>query len=155
MFNVPCPFRAVGTVCPCPALQPHPQSYSAAGQSHAAKSCCTKPSVQFVRSHDTTQGTIGLLFPGPLNTAQPEFLCCKTKLLMLFYINVVVYTCGALSGMYASVWDLWFYPYMLDLWHSPLRDFKDKYGAIGPHIGVVTVRDWSCGLIYHIIYTYV
>lgn len=43
---------------------------------------------------------------------------------------------------------------MLDLWlrHSPLRDFKDKYGAIGPHIGVVTARDWSCGLIYHIIY---
>lgn len=45
---------------------------------------------------------------------------------------------------------------MLDLWlrHScqPLRDLKDKYGAIGPHIGVVTARDWSCGLIDHIIY---
>lgn len=44
---------------------------------------------------------------------------------------------------------------MLDLWlrHSyyPLRDLKDKYGAIGPHIGVVTACDWSCGLIDHII----
>lgn len=28
---------------------------------------------------------------------------------------------------------------------------KDKYGAIRPHIGVVTARDWSCGLIDHII----
>lgn len=93
-------------------------------------------------------------FPGPLNTAQPEFLCCKTKLLMLFYINVLVYTWTRYVACMYQYETYGFIHDMLDLWlrHSPLRDFKDKYGAIGPHIGVVTARDWSCGLIYHIIY---
>lgn len=49
--------------------------------------------------------------PGPLNTAQPEFFCCKTKLTMLFYIYVFVYTCNLFSCMYVWVWDLWFYPW--------------------------------------------
>lgn len=54
-------------------LQPYPpQSYSAAG-------LCGSDLMTYTRNH-------WLSPPGPLNTAQPEFLCCKTKLLMLFYI---------------------------------------------------------------------
>lgn len=74
---------------------------------------------------------------------------------MLFYINVLVYTCDTKVACMYQYETYGFIHDMLDLWHSPLRDFKNKYGAIGPHIGVVTARDWSCGLIYHIIYIYV
>lgn len=62
-------------------------------------------SIQFQR------GTVRHSFPGPFKTAQPEFFCCKTKLTMLFYIYVFVYTCNVLSCMYVWVWDLWFYPW--------------------------------------------
>lgn len=50
----------------------------------------------------TTQrrGAVRRGFPGPFNTAQPEFFCCKTKLTMLFYIYVFVYTCNVFSCMY-------------------------------------------------------
>lgn len=57
------------------------------------------------------RGTVRRWFPGPFNTAQPEFFCCKTKLTMLFYIYVFVYTCNVFSCMYVWVWDLWFYPW--------------------------------------------
>lgn len=56
-------------------------------------------------------GTVRYSFPGPFNTAQPEFFCCKTKLTMLFYIYVFVYTCNVFCCMYVWVWDLWFYPW--------------------------------------------
>lgn len=41
------------------------------------------------------RGALGRGLTGPLDTAQPEFICCKTKLTMLFYIYVFVYTCNA------------------------------------------------------------
>lgn len=57
------------------------------------------------------RGAVRPSSPGPFNTAQPEFLCCKTKLTMLFYIYVFVYTCNVFCCMYVWVWDLWFYPW--------------------------------------------
>lgn len=52
------------------------------------------------RTHYIERGTVRRPFPGPFNTAQPEFFCCKTKLTMLFYIYVFVYTCNVFSCMY-------------------------------------------------------
>lgn len=52
--------------------------------------------MHYIEKKPTFQrGTLGLGLTGPLDTAQPEFICCKTKLTMLFYIYVFVYTCNA------------------------------------------------------------
>lgn len=52
--------------------------------------------MHYIEKNPTFQrGTLGLGLTGPLDTAQPEFSCCKTKLTMLFYIYVFVYTCNA------------------------------------------------------------
>lgn len=63
--------------------------------------------------HTTQDGTVGrlaFLVRRPLQH-NLNSLCCKTKLTMLFYIYVFVYTCNVFSCMYVWVWDLWFYPW--------------------------------------------
>lgn len=56
-------------------------------------SCLKKMYVFMVNTqHPRLQrGTVRPSFPGPFNTAQPEFICCKTKLTMLF-LHMSLYT---------------------------------------------------------------
>lgn len=69
--------------------------------------------------HQTFQGGRGgPSFPGPFSTAQPEFICCKTKLTMLFYI-CLFYTHA--MNLVACMYDYETYGFIHDMLAVRLR----------------------------------
>lgn len=81
-----------------------------------------------------------------LSAAKPNWPC-SFMYVFIYMQHIVLHVCMSMRPMVLSMICL---IYGLDTL-KPLWDLKDKYGAIRPHIGVVTAHDWSCGLINHII----